>query len=427
VTQSELLRLHNEAKEARTASSTIASTRQEVADLAQLVQRLEAKLSSWRAELAAEVSDEVRAIASARDADVDAERLKVESLQRDVSQVRSTCCDLEEQRKKVEGLQRDGNHVRSACCELEARVEGLKIELSSVLNSRADFEQRLKDSQQLLARRLESFVAEPMKEVEMLRKELEGVSQHFQRSEQRWRSEVSQEIRTVACSREQEARETSSRLEEVRREAAASISSLQLELEGRVERLQVEIATVVATRDALEHGSREGHDELRKLVDSRISSTTEELAALERRLVAEMRAETRAALKNEQNALAALDEQLWLTDQRLGQRIDEIAIAHERRSVMVYEERPGTGGACLNSVTETEQLERLRNARRQRANAGLINGALTPSKELVSDEAACIGGWREASSREMHGPLAMASKAAEAFNELGTGRLKLSS
>merc|ERR1719408_673852 len=118
----------------------------------------------------------------------------------------------------MESLQRDVSQARSSCCELEVRCESLKNELSSALKSRDDFEQRMKDSQQMLARRLESLVSEPVKEVETVRKELEGVLQQLQRSEQRWRQEVYQEIRVVSSAREQEARDISARLEEFRRE-----------------------------------------------------------------------------------------------------------------------------------------------------------------------------------------------------------------
>merc|ERR1712216_581304 len=169
-----------------------------------------------------------------------------------------------------------------------------------------------------------------------------------------------------------------------------------------------------------------------------------------------MRSEIRTALRSEQNTLAAIDEQLWLTDQRLGQRIDDLASAHERRTLMVYEDRssdvreswrmrkqPGselvsptsekvpalTGGG--HSLTEAEQLERLRNARRQHTATALSSDVLagTSGKEYLTEESSCFnfGGRREASSRDLRGPLVMAHKAAEAFDELGSGGLKLSS
>merc|ERR1719162_417310 len=56
------MRQRQTSDELASACNTIGGTRQEVGDLAQLIQRLELKLSSWRAELAAEVADEVRAI-----------------------------------------------------------------------------------------------------------------------------------------------------------------------------------------------------------------------------------------------------------------------------------------------------------------------------------------------------------------------------
>merc|ERR1719326_1687541 len=106
------MRQRQNSDELANASSMIASTRQEVGDLAQLVQRLELKLSSWRAELTAEVADEVRAIVRERDAEAEAERFKVDAIQRETRE------------------------ARAACSELEARLENFRLELSSVLTAR---------------------------------------------------------------------------------------------------------------------------------------------------------------------------------------------------------------------------------------------------------------------------------------------------
>lgn len=299
----ELQRLQAEASarqrqcfdELASACAMMAGTRQEASDLGQVVQRLELKLSTWRAELATEVSEEVRAATAAREAEAEVEKLKIES------------------------LQRDATASAAAKIELEARIEGMRLEISNLAASKEDFEARFKDSQQWLARRVESIYTGPLKELEGLHHEHESLAQHMQRAE-RWRTDIQKEIRALMSTREQD---------------ALALSGLRGEIEGRIERLQVELATIAATRDSYEFRLRETNEEFRKSMDAWMSNNQEELAALQRRLAAEMRAEIRSSLKSEQSAIAAIDEQLWLTDQRLGQRIDEVAHAQERSAVMV--------------------------------------------------------------------------------------------
>jgi len=453
---SELQRLQSEASarqrqisdELAGACSTIAATRHEVGDFAQMVQRLEMKLSSWRMEVAAEVSEEVRATVAAREADTDSERLKLESVQREVA---GAC---------------------AARIELEARLEGLRVELAGAISMRGDLEARLREGQQALVRRVDGLQAAATKDVDGAKQELEELVQHVQRLEQRfgaWRAEVSKEIRAAGMAREavELAREQGAAgLEGLRREA----SQQWAEAESRLERLQVELATVAATRDSFEFRIREGQEELKKTLDvwqgrlrdelgalqrrltteleSWQGSTKEELASLQRRLGAELRAETRALLKSEQNTLAALDEQLWLTDQRLGQRIDElvqvagrgeriaaVAAAAEMAARSPAPRTPllesrGRGAAAAEArafaeplaeaaaeaevrrsliprLSDAEQLQRLRSARRRSALAAGEEAEAAPEAR----SAARAGGDRGSA-------LAMAREAAEAFEEL---------
>jgi len=210
-------------------------------------------------------------------------------------------------------------------------------------------------------------------------------------------------------------------------------------VENRFERLQVDITDVATLRESCESRIRSGQEEMRKITDSwqgtlhdelgalerQVTSIHEELSALQRRLSVELRAETRALLKSEQNAIAALDEQLWLTDQRLGQRIDELvqaagrgeriaavavaaelathspartpptsephgsataARAAESSKVLLEAAGEGSGPRNKNAIprlSDAEQLERLRGARKRGTAGGLSlaggGGAATPA------------------------------------------------
>merc|ERR1740129_1440917 len=296
--------------ELASACGTIAGTRQEVSELAQALQRLEVKLSGWRSEVAADVADEVRAIASARDSEAENERLRLDSMQREIAA------------------------SSTSRIEVEARLESLRLELSACMGARSDFEARHKETTRSFASRIDSLQAGPLKEIDGLRLEFDSLSQAIQRVEHRssaLRSEVTMEIHAGNAKREQEAKDS---LELIRREAAAA-SGHRAEAEGRIERLQVELTTAIATRDSFEFRIKEGQDELRRLVECFQAKVPEELADLQRRMLQEVRGEVRAMISNERHAIAAIDEQLWLTDQRLGQRIDEIAHAQERNAVLV--------------------------------------------------------------------------------------------
>merc|ERR1740123_2385248 len=405
------------SEDAARHKGTIAGTRQEVSELAQALQRLEVKLSGWRSEVAADVADEVRAIASARDSEAENERLRLDSMQREIAA------------------------SSTSRIEVEARLESLRLELSACMGARSDFEARHKETTRSFASRIDSLQAGPLKEIDRLRLEFDSLSQAIQRVEYRssaLRSEVTMEIHAGNEKREQEAKDS---LELIRREAAAA-SGHRAEAEGPIERLQVELTTAIATRDSFEFRIKEGQDELRRLVECFQAKVPEELADLQRRMLQEVRGEVRAMISNERHAIAAIDEQLWLTDQRLGQRIDEIAHAQERNAVLVAvnnsthavrapESKPrspdsakvisveevhigteawnsgaektvrtraiASAGAASASpgsspaggaLSDADQLERLRQARRRVAPAGGVSVALSNGgcSELFADD-----------------------------------------
>merc|ERR1712205_193982 len=103
----------------------------------------------------------------------------------------------------------------------------MRAEISSFQSARAELEQRLRDTQQALMRRLESAITEPLTVVETLRQDVETLHQNQRRSEQR--------TSTLRA----EANEIVVKLDEIRREVSTSTSS-KGELEGRVEKLQVD-------------------------------------------------------------------------------------------------------------------------------------------------------------------------------------------
>jgi len=213
----------------------------------------------------------------------------------------------------------------------------------------------------------------------------------------------------------------------------------------------------------------------------------EEIASVQCRLGAELRAEARALLKTEQNALAALDEQLWLTDQRLGQRIDELVQAAGRggerlvaavtsvatdppqrlpseprgiRAAMplaapvspaatpaepVEEVAPPTltyvsrGPSPLPRLSDAQQLERLRNARKRTSLtataavsapaavdlAAVDNDSLEPmcapgTAPMVPNHGDINGSVATPVGRK-NNVLTMAHEAAEALEEMGFG------
>lgn len=367
------------------ACASLGAVRHEVSSLGQLVQRLDMKLMNWKTEVASEVLEELR----------------------------TGPAEFEGERHRIEQLQREANTAAAARIELEARIEGLRVELSTVASTKLNFEGQLREHLQVIARRLEdtevkveglraeaavastvrgermdSRMAELQqaftrkvdllhsgfgKDMEATRQELSALSQMVQRQEQRQvslRQEVAKELRSAVAAREALTREEGAlNMETFRREVMQQVGEVAI----RIERLQVELTTVTATRESFEYRLREGYEELRKLVDAWQTGFREELAVLQRRfstdldglqggmreelgllqrrLGAELRAETRALFKTEQNAIAALDEQLWLTDQRLGQRIDELLQAAGRGD-RSFSAAPEVGGWNLSEVPE---------------------------------------------------------------------------
>eukprot|EP00747_Dinoflagellata_sp_TGD_P022171 gnl/TRDRNA2_/TRDRNA2_128949_c0_seq1.p1 gnl/TRDRNA2_/TRDRNA2_128949_c0~~gnl/TRDRNA2_/TRDRNA2_128949_c0_seq1.p1 ORF type:complete len:626 (+),score=142.18 gnl/TRDRNA2_/TRDRNA2_128949_c0_seq1:63-1940(+) len=344
----ELQGLHSESaarqrkygEELASAYNAIASTRQEVSDLSQLVQRLEKKLATWRTEATAEVAEEIRAAAAARAAEAEDER-------------------------------------------------------TTAAAARTELEARLKESLQAVALRSESWHEENFrigKELEVARREVDVLAEANQRLEQKlssWHAEATKEIRSVSSETRKlaGAREAENeRFQELQREVSAG-NALRAEFETRLERFQADSATESTRRNAFEFRIQElcedvrkqvqeAHEDLRKQVQEAHDelckqvetwelafrqNLPESLVPLRSEISAES-AEMRAMLKCEQNAVAALDEQLWLTDQRLGQRIDELAHAQERTTSLIAEWRqsgmltPRAAGLALESAMEPRAI-----------------------------------------------------------------------
>lgn len=398
-TLTELQRVQSEASarqrqcsdELAGACGTIAATRQEVGDLAQMVQRLESRLQGWRAEVTSELSDELSARVLSRDSLLDADRLKFEALQREVA------------------------GASSARIEVEARLDALRVEFTGLTSFRADIESRFREGQQALSRRVDALQVAAVKDVEGVKHEVEELVQSVERLDHRsssWRAEVSKEIRQASAAREavELAREQGAAgLEGFRHEVSQHWS----ELEHRLERLQLEMTANAAAREEslrMRDATREAHEDLKRALEHQHrhlrsemealqqqaagdreslsgwrAEVREEMAQLQRRLGLELRAETRAFLKTEQNAIAALDEQLWLTDQRLGQRIDELVQAAGRgeriAAVAGAAEQAGRGGMSSSSAPRAD-LRSEKDSLERRCNGGLSGLRMSEAEQL---------------------------------------------
>eukprot|EP00929_Paragymnodinium_shiwhaense_P050902 TRINITY_DN25628_c0_g1_i1.p1 TRINITY_DN25628_c0_g1~~TRINITY_DN25628_c0_g1_i1.p1 ORF type:complete len:753 (-),score=163.62 TRINITY_DN25628_c0_g1_i1:203-2461(-) len=365
-----LMRQRQSSEELVNACSSIAGTRQEVGDLAQVVQRLETKLSSWCAEVASEVAEEVRTANAARDATLDADRQRLEAVHREVTS------------------------LSTHRMEIDSRLESLRRELGALSSSRGELEGRMREGQQALTRRLESMGKELSQRVEQRYVPKDSFLAH----------------QSAATQREAALRDHSiGSAEDVRREVSVLTKQLQVTLEDRIERLQVELATGAASKEAFEFRHREGLEEVRKSLDMTQGSFRDELVAHMKRSSSELRAEVRAALKNEQNAIAALDEQLWLTDQRLGQRIDEVVHSVEaaaRVQPMAASEVKERGSPSLFAPPRSSQ--RPITSRRDVTSHLQLGGLLgdSPSEPIAGENG-------------FLGAPPMASKAAEAFASIG--------
>jgi hypothetical protein len=288
------------------ACSAIAGTRQEFGDLSQVVQRLEGRLASFCNDVVSEVAEEVQSASAKRDAEAEAERHRIEALQRDVVVANTGRIDL------------------------EAKLEALRVEVTTAVAQRtdvytrtADAETRQREGMQALARRIDTVQANVAQSLEETRRESDEITQTVQRIEPQltattqrfdqqyttWRSDVSREIEGLQASHSQfdvALRDHAACLDGVRRETAGSKHQFG-ELEGRLER---------AMRDDTSARVKD--------LEACLGGLREEFGNSLKKMSAELRSDTRALVKSEQNSIAALDEQLWLTDQRLGQRVDEL-------------------------------------------------------------------------------------------------------
>ena len=326
-----------------TAAASVDATRHELAELARLVQTLDRKLTSWKSEVKVEVLEEVSAVSGVGEGD----RLKLDSLHREIGQMAASRIDLESQierlkveiatlaKPELETRRRDMQQALSRRLDdVESSCENLRAEMSASLSTRMEnLDARVQEAHQSLSRRFDALQVAAAEDVESARLEIKKLGTVVKRVEDRQASlleEVSGEVRASVIS--------------LRDEGASSSSELSkrfTELGSRLEQLEVEQTSARATREMFEYRIREQSAETKQSVDvlqAQVSSLSrelssevaegrerirEELLASQRKLTGEVR-EARSLFKEEQNAIAALDEQLWLTDQRLGQRIDEI-------------------------------------------------------------------------------------------------------
>ena len=333
---------------AATAAS-VDATRHELAELARLVQSLDRKLSSWKSEVKVEVLEEVSASSAINEAD----KLKLDSLHRELAQMASARIDLESQierlkvematlaKPELESRVRDMQHTLSRRLDdVESSCEHLRSEMSAAMGTRVEnLDARLQEAHQGLSRRFDALQVAAAEDVESARLEIKKLSTLVKRVEDKQASlleEVSGEVRASAVA--------------LRDEGASSSSELSRKLAdmgSRLDQMEVEQTSARATREMFEYRMRDATTETKQSVDvlqselnglsQKLSSEVtewrerlrEELLASQRKLTGEVR-EARSLFKEEQNAIAALDEQLWLTDQRLGQRIDEILQATQR-------------------------------------------------------------------------------------------------
>eukprot|EP00927_Polykrikos_kofoidii_P046560 TRINITY_DN40762_c0_g1_i1.p1 TRINITY_DN40762_c0_g1~~TRINITY_DN40762_c0_g1_i1.p1 ORF type:complete len:663 (+),score=118.50 TRINITY_DN40762_c0_g1_i1:52-2040(+) len=308
--------------------NTITGTQQEVRELTQALHRLDAKLTGWCTDVAAEVADEIRNANQARHA------------------------EAEEERQQLDMLHQEITSATTARIEIETRLENLRSEIAKTVDSRIDLEDKIRlehQATETLARRVEALRESVAEDMEVTKEELDGLALLSQRLDARLnslRDEVVQELHSASARHEASLREqTNASHEGIRREVITT-SQLLCTAEDRLERMQVELATHAATRDTSEFRHRESYDDLRRALEVAQASIREEFGTHQRKLLAEVRAETRAFMKSEQNSIAALDEQLWLTDQRLGQRLDELVQSAARNDQRVN----GQGGDSVSGV-----------------------------------------------------------------------------
>ena len=327
--------------EAAAVAQSVAATRQEVAELTRSVQNLDRKLAGWKGEVKVEVLDEV-----AKNATNDGDRLKLDSLHREISQMAATRIDLE---ARIERLKVEMSTMGKTKPEVESRLrdmeqtlarrlkdvelvcDNLRSEVHTATSARVEnLEVRAQESQQSLSRRFEALQVAVGEDVESTRLELKKLSSALFRLEDQHgsvREEISAEVRAARAAL------TDSRYDEgpLREALRSEFIQKVTEVAGRLEQLELELTSTRATRESFEYRVRDATTEAQQNVE-RLKGDLNSLRAL---------------VKQEQSVVAALDEQLWLTDQRLGQRIDEALSVLERErlaSVALAEQlRNGSG------------------------------------------------------------------------------------
>jgi len=434
------------ADEVAAASSATGASRQELAEVTQLVQRLDRKLATWKEEVKSEAMDDI----SSRMSFLESDRQKLDALHRDANSAAAARIELE---SRLESLRTElttamrtrmdfdarvrevQQQVARRVEEAEGRFETLRSELSTATATRLEhLEARLKETQQALARRIDALQGAATEDVEAAKHELTTLSQlvaRLEESQRQLREDVSQELHSTVHStlgsKESALRDAAqSAAEGMRREMLQQL----LDLESRLERVFVEQTTAGATRESFEFRLREGTEDMKRSFEGQLSglsqrlstevenwrgSFREELQTLQKKLGGELRAEARALFKQEQHAIAALDEQLWLTDQRLGQRIDELTQAAGRG------ERVAAAAAMAEAAGRGERVA----AAAAMAEASKASRSWAARSPVLSGYTAEVSSEPHAEHSSRHSPqrsssLTMAHEAAETFMSHGS-------
>jgi len=389
--------------ELATTAASVAASRQELAELARSVQNLDRKLAGWKSEVKVDILDEI-----AKNSTSDGDRLKLDALHREISQMAATRIDLEAriERLKVEmaTVGKTKPEVESRLREMEQALgrrlkemelisDNLRSEVHTATSARVEnLEVRSQESQQSLARRFEALQVAVGEDVESTRLELKKLCSALVRLEDQHgsvREEISAEVRSARAALSDSRYDDGPLKETLRTEFVQKLN----EVAGRLEQLEFELTSTRATRESFEYRVRDATTEAQQNVE---------------RLKIDLNA-LRTLVKQEQSAVAALDEQLWVTDQRLGQRIDEALTIMERER--------------LASVAFAEAV-------RNPSSSGQVspNRGLTEGRRAAETFAASVDGdasERSAGAKRVSG-LSMAREAAvtlAAHGGLATNRL----
>eukprot|EP00434_Breviolum_minutum_P007491 symbB.v1.2.006610.t1/scaffold390.1/size254036/6 len=389
--------------ELASTAASVAASRQELAELARSVQNLDRKLAGWKSEVKVDILDEI-----AKNSTSDGDRLKLDALHREISQMAATRIDLEAriERLKVEmaTMGKTKPEVESRLREMEQALgrrlkemelisDNLRSEVHTATSARVEnLEVRSQESQQSLARRFEALQVAVGEDVESTRLELKKLCSALVRLEDQHgsvREEISAEVRSARAALSDSRYDDGPLKETLRTEFVQKLN----EVAGRLEQLEFELTSTRATRESFEYRVRDATTEAQQNVE---------------RLKIDLNA-LRTLVKQEQSAVAALDEQLWVTDQRLGQRIDEALTIMERER--------------LASVAFAEAV-------RNPSSSGQVspNRGLTEGRRAADTFAASVDGdasERSAGAKRVSG-LSMAREAAvtlAAHGGLATNRL----